>query len=126
MTCQWQHDEFKEKTDCMPRLPLRSESDKHEFGLDISSMFIDGVNYNDEPSNNSHVQLTRFANNDPKEELPPVLEYEISLGFGPRTCPITMSPQAAIHLGSFLIQAGTAALRDLAENSAFLAEGVQA
>ncbi|MDL9944274.1 hypothetical protein QSJ19_01480 [Gordonia sp. ABSL11-1] len=121
MTYGWQFTEFAAKTNQLAPLPLRANSDTHEFVSHAETGWIDGIRFEEEPARDLTIRFDRFANNDPG--CLPIIDYVIGLCPDRRTTPIEFSPSAAIDVGRFLIQAGTAALRDLAANSEFLAEG---
>ncbi|RPA64897.1 hypothetical protein EF294_07385 [Gordonia oryzae] len=117
---QWQVDEFRQEL-AFPPLPCFADSNEHDFVHRADTGFIDGLKVDGEPSRWGTLSVERFANNEvgfPRPEL----DYVIRLNLGPSVPALEMEPQTAVALGHLLLLAGTASLRDLAENSAFLTE----
>ena len=111
--------DFINDLDDLPGLP---GDERSEWVHIVRSSWIEGISLDDQRENpNAIVRLQRTANNeDGFEDVQ--LDYEVAFEFGLNwndMHQLSMDPRAAISLGQHLIEAGTAAMRDLGKHAFF-------
>lgn len=109
--------EFKNKLGSMPMLPAGPGDYEHV----VRSHWIEGVFYepDDRQDPNSVIVLQRLANNE--AGYGPHLDYAVVMEWTRNQ--LRFTPETAMNLGWYLIQAGSAATLDLAEHAHWLAHG---
>ncbi len=112
--------DFLTDLESLPDLPT---DERGEWVHTVWSQWIDGVFFNDRQDPNLVVTVQRAANNEEGYDET-VLEYEITVRFGPSQI-LSMNAQSAINLGHHLIAAGTTAMRDYAKHASFLTGSVE-
>lgn len=105
---------FKDKLGSMPMLPVGPGDYEHR----IRSHWIEGVFYepDDRQDPNAVVTLQRLANNE--AGYGPYLAHTVAIEWTRNQ--LRLTPETAMNLGWYLIQAGSAAMLDLAEHADWL------
>ena len=107
--------DFRQQLAAMPLIPTGPGDYEHR----IRSHWIEGVfaEPDDRQDSNSVVVLQRLANNE--AGYGPYLDYAVWIEWSRNQ--LRLTPETAMNLGWYLIQAGSTAMLDLAEHADWLA-----